>query len=267
MNNKFKLKNITKKTTSIVIGIIFLAEGMMFCNHYSYSHHIEQAKGEIIYLQSLIDNDKKIGKGLKASVLGVFNIETDTKENDVKLKNLSKKIVNSTEHAIENADDIKKVSKIKKAIDEINKLQLSSIDIIENTMQKIEDESINKEMETIYDSAIDLKEKVSHAKIEIQTAINNNQKKININIYTKIDKNHHDEIKEDKSDNHENVKPTKNTKRIEKKKDDDKKQRDANIKRIKIIEKVKIAEKASKRSRELENRMKKAQRKRAKRAK
>lgn len=265
MNNKHKLKNITKKLTSIIISIIFFAEGMMFYNHYSYAHHINQAKGELIYLQSLLDGDKKIGKGLKASVLEAFNVEINENENDIKLKNLSKKIVDSTEQAIEIADDMKRVVKLKKAIDEINDFQTNSISIIENAIQKIEDESVNEKAKAVYDTAIDLKEKVNHAKKEIQTAIDNNQKKIEINIHTKLDKHHHGEIDKDESDDHKNTKQTANDIRIEKNKKEDAIQRNANIERIKIIEKGNSADKAAKKSRELEKRMEKAQRERAKR--
>ena len=243
--------------TSIVISIIFFAEGMMFYNHYSYAHHINQAEGELIYLQSLLNDDKKVGKGLKASVLEAFNVEIDKNENEIKLKNLSKKIVNSTELAIEIADDIKRVSKLKKAINEINELQTNSISMIENTMQKINDELVNKEIGTIYDTAVDLKEKVDHAKIEIQTAIDNNQKKIEINIPTKMDKNHHHEEKAEEI-KHE-IKHNATDLRIEKKKEEDKIERNANIERIKLIEKGKESQK----SQELARKMEQAQRERA----
>ncbi len=247
-----------KKLTSIIISIVFFAEGMMFYNHYSYAHHVNQAKGEMIYLQSLLEGDKKIGKGLKASVLEAFNIEINENENEIRLKNLSKKIVDSTEYAIENADDIKKVSKLKKAIDEINELQTNSIDIIKNTMQKIEDESVNNEVGVIYNTAIDLKKKVNHASAEIQTAIDNNQKKIEINIHTSKDKKHHgEEIKEEEHEAKRNATDV----RVEKKKEEDKIQRNANIERIKLIEQGK----ESQRSQELARKMEQAQIERAKR--
>lgn len=260
-----KLKIMIKKFTSIAICALLFMEGVMFYNHYSYAHHIAQAKGDIHMLKNTLENNIP-NTGLKASVLGIFNMNNG-KNNEIQLRNLSNKIVDSTEFAIEIADDIKAVKKLEKAINEINEVQLKSIDTIQRVIEKIEDESISEEVKITYSTAVSLKEKVNQANEEIRTALDNNQEKIEINIVTSKDRNHHGHEEEITENEEHPVKLSAVDIQTEKKKKEDVVQRAANTERIKIIEKGKNAERAAKKSRDLEKRIKKAQKERAAREK
>ena len=250
-NTKFKI--IAKKFTSIAICALLFIEGMMFYNHNSYAYHVSQATGDIHMLENVLEGSS-FNVGLKASVLEAFNIDNG-KNNAIQLKNLSKKIVDSTEFAIEIADDIKVVKKLKKAINEISEVQLKSIDTIQKAVEKIEDRSIAEEAEIAYDTAVDLKEKVDKASKEIQNAIDNNQKKIEINIITNKDKNHHHGHEEEIEAEQYGAGAVAANIRTQKKKEEDEIQRTANIERISLIEKGQ----ASQKSEELKRKMKKAQ--------
>jgi len=245
-----------------MVCVLLFMEGMMFYNHYSYAYHVSQATGDIHILENVLEGSS-YNAGLKASILEAFNIN-DSKNNEVQFKNLSKKIVDSTEFAIEIADDIKVVKKLKKAINEISEVQLKSIDTIQKVIENIEDESIGKEVKMTYKTAMDLKEKVSEASKEIQIAIDNNRKKIEINIVTSKDKNHHDnDESEEENEDDQHIKYSAVDIQIKKKKEEDTIQRAANIERIQLIEKGKISQK----SQELERKMEKAQREREAREK
>jgi hypothetical protein len=257
-NTKFKI--IAKKFTSIAICALLFIEGMMFYNHHSYAYHVSQATGDIHMLENVLEGSSS-NVGLKASVLEAFNIDNG-KNNEIQLKNLSKKIVDSTEFAIEIADDMRVVKNLKKAVNEISEVQMKSIDTIQKAVEKIEDESIAEEIEIVYDTAVDLIEKVDEASKEIQRAIDNNQKKIKINIVTSKDHGHHEHEEEIEDEQYGAGAMAANI-RTQKKKEEDAIQRIGNIERINLIEKGKV----SQRSEGLERRMEKAQRERAAREK
>lgn len=243
-----------KKFISIFLSTIFFVEGMMFYNHYSYAYHVDQAQSSLNELEQRLDDNAK-DPALGASVLGIFALEDGL--GDVRLKQLAKKIVNSTEHAVENADDITRTQKLKTALDEIFTLQELEVDLISNALEKVEDESISEKIGHSYEKAVDLKEKVEVANLEVQEALENNQETIHINIVTSKDKDHGNS--HDDEDEHDKDTPGWSTsERIQQKKEEDAHQREINRERILIIEEGK----AAKKSQELKNRINKAQQKR-----
>ncbi len=258
MNNTRRFKTIARKLGTCALSIAFFAEGMMFYNHYSYAHHVEEAKSSITELEEILE-----GKGsenlLGASLLDAF--EVDDNLGDIKLRNLTRKIVSSTEHAIKNADDIKQTKKLKKAVDQISVVQNESVTMIESAMEKVESKDLGKEVEKTYDKALDLQEKVVQASEEIQVAIDNNQQTIDIEILA--DKSHgHHESEEDSEEHDEQVaepaavtRPNPNLERILKQREEDAKQREANRKRIKLIESGRQAKEAQR----VKNKLSKAQ--------
>jgi len=260
-----KPKIMIKKLTSILVCALLFIEGMMFYNHNSYAYHVSQANGDIHMLANVLEGNSS-GTGLKASILEAFNMDSNS-YNENQFKNLSKKIVDSTEFAIEIADDIKVVKKLEKAINEINEVQLESINTIQKAIEKIENKEVAEEVGIAYDTAVELEGKVSEAKKEIQTAIDNNQKKIEINIVTSKDKNHHngheDGDHKDSENEYDAILLVSADARTEKRKEEDTVQRNANIERINLIEKGKTSQKSA----ELKRRMEKAQRERAEREK
>ena len=247
-----------RKLATCLLSITFFAEGMMFYNHYSYAHHIGEVKNDLSELAELLEG-KEPERILGASLLDVYGV--DDNFGDIKLRNLTRKIVSSTQHAIENADDIKQTKKLKKAVDEISAVQADGVLMIESTIDKMESEDLSKEVEKTYDKALHLQEKVAQASEEIQVAIENNQETIDIDILTSKDKAHH-EAKENHEEKHEEAairnnatKPNPNLERILKQRELDAKQREANRKRIKLIESGKQAQETQK----SKNRLSKAQ--------
>ena len=77
---------------------------MMFYNHYTYAHHLDQAKNGIDRLEEVLSKEVETSP-LGASILNAFTVEDNLK--DIRLKHLTAKIVNATEYAIENADTLR----------------------------------------------------------------------------------------------------------------------------------------------------------------
>jgi hypothetical protein len=233
-----------RKLVTCVLSVIFFFEGMLFYNHYSYAHHVDQISNSLDKLGEILDGNTS-NKPLGASLLGIYEPENDF--GDIELRNLTRKIVNSTEYAIENADDITQTKKLKKAVDEIAEVQEREVDMIHNALEKVEADDISQEVETTYHKAVDLKEKVAEASVEIQTAIDNNQETIEIDIITDKDHAHgsgHHEKEEEHSAHTPHSNP--NIERIEQQKLEDAAQREANRKRIMLIEEGREAQKAQK---------------------
>jgi len=178
-----------KKITTFVLSGIFFLQGIMFYNHYTYAHHVDQAKNSLRQLEDLLSNGTS-NSLLGASVLNTF--EAKDVFGDIRLKHLTNKIINSTKYAIENADELTKVSKLKSAINEISELQVKEVKLIHTAMKSIENEVINQEVKHSYNIAVDLKNKVTEASKEIQKAIDENQELIKIDIKTSKDVNSHD---------------------------------------------------------------------------
>lgn len=235
-----------KQLITCALSVLFFLEGMMFYNHYSYAHHIDEAKDSIQKLEQILE-DGSSSNPLGASLLGIF----EARDNfvDIQYKHLTQKIINSTEMAIENADDITEVSKIKIAIDEISEVQKKEVSIIHKTLQKIEADDISQEVEADYSKAVVLKQKVVKATAQIQEAISNNQETIEINIVTDLDEPHSPEQHEEDKSSEESTNPSHsnpNLERIRHQKMEDAAQREVNRKRIRLIEEGREAQKAQK---------------------
>jgi len=205
------------KVFTVFISLIFFAEGMMFYNHYSYTHHVDQVKDKLNQLEQILDGNTSKSP-LGASLLGIYEPKDDF--GDIELRNLTKKIINLTEYAIENADDINEVKKLDRAISEIAAVQEKEVELFKQTMEKVEAEDIEKDIEHNYHKAVDLKDKVAEANTEIQEAIENDQEFIEIDIVTEKDKSHdsgaHHEKQEKKKDtSHTTPKKNANLERIE----------------------------------------------------
>lgn len=253
MNKSNSAKTILRKLATCVLSLAFFLEGMMFYNHYSYAYHVNEVRNDLSELQNLLeDNEPK--KVLGASILDVYEVKDDF--GDLRLKNLTKKIVNSTEYAIENADDIRQVHKLKKAVDEISEVQDEGVTMIHSAMEKVKTETISAEVKTTYDKAVDLREKVGKASLQIQAAIDNHQDTIEIDILTDKDEDH-EGFQEEQGQTTHAVTPgptNPNLERILKQREEDAKQREANRKRIKLIEEGNEAQRAQK----LKNKLSKA---------
>lgn len=233
-----------RKVVTCALSLAFFMEGMMFYNHYSYAHHVDEVKDSLSELGDLLEG-KEPKPALGASILEVYEVNDDF--GDIKLRNLTRKIVSSTQHAIENADDIRQTKKLKKAVDEISAVQNDGVIMIHSAMQKVET-AYRPDVETAYNKALDLQEKVTKASHKIQTAINDHQDTIEINILTDKDDDQH-ELQEDHEGNSEAAhvatpKPNPNLERILRQKEEDAAQREANRKRIQLIEKGNQAQSA-----------------------
>jgi len=217
------------------MSVIFFWEGMMFYNHYSYAYQIEQAQSSLNRLEDILDG-KGSNNPLGASLLGIY--EPKDAFGDIEVRNLAKGIVSSTEYAIKNVEEVKQVSKLKNMVDEISGIQEKQVKVIHNALAKIESKDIGKEVEVTYDKAVGLQAKVTQASEVIQTAIDNHQETIEIDIMNSEESPQVEEQKEEVKE----VKPTvslhKNPiiERIDQQKIEDAKQREANRVRIKLVE-------------------------------
>ena len=260
MNNILNSKSHRRKLVTCVLSVIFFLEGMMFFNHYSYAYHVQQAKDGLETLEKVL-NKKDTGSPLGASLLGIYEPEDDF--GDIRLRNLSNRIVNSTEYAIENADDIRQVGKLKKAVDEITEVQERQVSAIHNALERVEAENISREVTATYEKAVDLKAKVAEATDEIQWAIDNHQDYIEIDIKTDKDESHGESGQDHKADQEHGAVDTPhdnpNIDRIMRQKIEDAKQREANRERIRLIEEGREAQKAQKQKNKITiNRLKNA---------
>ncbi|MBN2307044.1 hypothetical protein JXD20_03605 [Candidatus Peregrinibacteria bacterium] len=244
MNNILNSKANRRKLVTCVLSFVFFLEGMMFFNHYSYAYHVDQVRDDLSKLEKMLEGNAS-SKPLGASLLDIYEPTDDF--GDIRLRNLTGRIVNSTEYAIENADELNQVSKLKKAVDEIAEVQEMEVNIIHDTLQKIETDDISQQVEATYNKAVVLKDRVAQATEEIQTAIDNNQQFIEIDIVTDKDDSHgkhaaNHEEEEQEYVPHDNP----NIDRILRQKVEDAAQREANRQRIKLIEKGREAQKAQK---------------------
>lgn len=240
MNKPIIIEVSMKKIARVLLAGIFFVEGMMFYNHYSYAHHVEQAQSDLNELGQILENGLSPNP-LKASVLSAFSPEDGL--TDMKLKYLSKRIVSSTEHAIENADDITKTSKLKTALDQIAVIQNEEVILIKSAITKVQDKSASLEIEAVHQKAVDLKDKVQLASVTVQEAIDNQQEEIEINIITSKDKDQHKETDSNVTNQEVPQSPdatipkgNATDERIRRKKLEDEAQREANRKQIKVIE-------------------------------
>jgi len=244
LNNILNSKIHRRKLVTCVLSFVFFLEGMMFFNHYSYAYHVDQVKNDLETLENLLEGNVTSAP-LGASLLDIYEPTDDF--GDIKLRNLTDRIINSTEHAIENADELTQVGKLKKAVDEIAEVQEKEVSIIHNVIEEIEADDISREVETTYHKAVVLQDRVAVATAEIQTAIDSGQNYIEIDIVTDKDdshgKKHHEE---DEHDSNYQYHDNPNIDRILKQKDEDAAQREANRKRIKLIEEGREAQKAQK---------------------
>ena len=253
MNNILNSKANRRKLVTCILSFVFFLEGMMFFNHYSYAYHIDQARDDLEKLERILGEEKGTTNPLGASLLGIY--EPEDEFSDIRLKNLTVKIVDSTEYAIENADDIRQVSKLKKAVDEITEVQEEQISAIHQAMDRIEAEDISHEVKTTYEKAVDLKAKVEQATATIQTAIDNHEDYIEIDIKTDKDESHGESGQDHNADQeHEEIyvpHDNPNIDRIMRQKIEDAKQREANRKRIRLIEEGRDAQKTQKQKNKL----------------
>lgn len=253
MNKILYSKTHRRKLVTCVISFVFFLEGMMFYNHHSYAYHVEQAQDNVKRLEGILEG-KVSEKPLGASLLGIYEPTDDF--GDIKLRNLTGKIVNSTEYAIENADDIKITTKLKTAIDEIAGVQEKQVSVIHSAIAKIEADDISQEVTKTYEKAVDLKEKVAVATEEIELALENGQEYIDINILTDKEDSHgngHDgDTERNATDGAPHSNP--NLERIMHQKEEDAAQREVNRKRIRLIEEGRDAHKAQ----QLKNKLTKA---------
>ena len=247
MNNILNSTNYRRRLVSVLLSFVFFLEGMMFFNHYSYAYHVDQVRSDLEKLEEILEGEGT-GTPLGASLLSIYEPTDDF--GDIRLRNLTSKIINSTEHAIENADEIHQVGKLKQAVDEIAEVQEQEVSIIGSALNKIEADDISREVTTTYKKAVDLKEKVTQAAAEVQTAIDNHQEYIEIDIVTDKDDPHgRNHQNHDADQEHEEIDlphDNPNIDRIMRQKIEDARQREENRKRIKLIEEGREAQKAQK---------------------
>jgi hypothetical protein len=246
-----------KKLVSIILSGVFFVQGMMYVNHYSYGYHVDEVKEDLERLEAIVSGKAELKENLSASVLGAVGAEY--KSNEAELLNLSKRILSSTEHAIENADDLKKVQQLELALSEINHIQEKSLLLFEDALKAAEEKDVLDELKDIHSKANHLKTDVNHASDQIQQALQNGKKSLELDIKTSKEKHHHSKSHakaSDESHDHEvietdesdllsrEIKVVDNASRREKEKQDDAIEREANRKRIMLIEQGKSAQKS-----------------------
>jgi len=179
-----------KKLASLILVGVFLLEGSMFYNHYTYTYHLNHAQGKLTELKELLD-DNSSNTLLNASIINVFTVKDTFREE--KLEHIVNKIINSTEYAIKNTNDIKNTSKLEKAINEIINLQIKEVELIHNVLEKVENKKIRQKIKLAYEKTVNLQEKVKLANEQIQIAIDNGETITEIDISTSKDKKEEDD--------------------------------------------------------------------------